>query len=179
MASCQVVAGGAGLVPQQQFEILYAEHHGWLRSWLRKKLGNAFDAADLAHDTYLRILKTGHLPESDQSRRHLAQIANGLVIDLFRRRQIESAYLDLLASLPEAQAPSEETRALVIEALVEIDAVLHGLSAKARAALLLHRLDGLSYREIAEQLEVSVSSVEKYIAAGLVACFRAVHGYAH
>ncbi|WP_417068075.1 sigma-70 family RNA polymerase sigma factor [Niveibacterium terrae] len=158
---------------------MYAEHHGWLRAWLRKKLGNAFDAADLAHDTYLRILKTGHLPQSDQSRRHLAQIANGLVIDLFRRRQIESAYFDALASLPEPQHPSEETRALVIEALVEIDAVLHGLSAKARAALLLHRLDGSSYREIAEQLEVSVSSVEKYIAAGLVACFRAVHGYAH
>ncbi|MGV8294512.1 sigma factor, partial [Pseudomonas aeruginosa] len=40
----------------QPIEVLYGDHHGWLRGWLRKRLGNAFDAADLAHDTYVRIL---------------------------------------------------------------------------------------------------------------------------
>ncbi|MBS1210487.1 MAG: polymerase subunit sigma [Proteobacteria bacterium] len=165
----------ADFAHQRQIERLYSEHHGWLRSWLRKKLGNAFDAADLAHDTYLRIMATERVPEPDESRRHLSQIANGLIIDLYRRRQIEAAYLDSLAQLPEQQAPSEEARALVIEALVEIDAILHGIAPKARKALLMCRLDGLSYREIADQLEVSVSSVEKYIAAGLLACHRALH----
>lgn len=166
----------AEFAPSSPLESLYAEHHGWLRGWLRKKLGNAFDAADLAHDTYLRILSTGRVPQADEARRHLTQIANGLVIDLYRRRQIESAYLDAIANLPEPMAPSEEERALVIEALVEIDTILHALPPKARAALLLCRLEGLSYREIAEQLEVSVSSVEKYITAGLLACAQAVHG---
>lgn len=159
----------------RQIETLYADHHGWLRGWLRKKLGNAFDAADLAHDTYLRIMASGQVPAADDSRRHLTQIANGLVIDLYRRRQIEAAYLEAIAHLPEPLAPSAEQRALAIEALVEVDAILHGLPPKARAALLLCKLDGLGYREIAARLEVSVSSVEKYIASGLVACFRAVH----
>lgn len=160
---------------QQQIEVLYADHHGWLRSWLRRKLGDACDAADLAHDTYLRIMSAGHVPAPDDSRRHLTQVAKGLVIDLYRRRQIESAYLEALALVPESQAPSEEARALVVEALIEIDAILHGLPPKARAALLMCRLDGLSYREIAERLQVSVSSVEKYIAAGLLACYQAAH----
>ena len=80
-------------LPRQGIEGLYAEHHGWLRGWLRGRLGNAFDAADLAHDTYLRILSSGRMPEPQQSRQHLAQIAKGLVIDLYRRRQIEAAYL--------------------------------------------------------------------------------------
>ncbi len=167
----------ADFASHRQFEALYAEHHGWLRGWLRKKLGNAFDAADLAHDTYLRLLNSGHTPQADESRRHLTQIANGLVIDLYRRREIESAYLDALALMPEPQAPSEETRALIIEALVEVDTLLHGLAPKARMALLLCRLDGLSYREIADRLEVSVSSVEKYIASGLLACHRAMQTY--
>lgn len=162
--------------PSLPFESLYAEHHGWLHGWLRKKLGNAGDAADLAHDTYLRILATGHLPAADDSRRHLTQIAKGLVIDLYRRRQIEAAYLDALARLPEAQAPSEELRALTLEALLEVDAILQGLAPKARAAFLLCRLDGLSYREIAAQLAVSVSSVEKYIAGALLACHQARQG---
>ncbi|WP_341644375.1 sigma-70 family RNA polymerase sigma factor [Thauera sp. SDU_THAU2] len=161
---------------QRQVENLYTDHHGWLRGLLRRKLGNAFDAADLAHDVHLQLLRTGRVPPSDQSRRHLTRIANGLVIDLYRRRQIEAAYLEALALLPEPLAPSEEDRALAIETLVEIDAALHGLPAKARRALLLCKLDGMSYRDIAAELQVSVSSVEKYIAAGLLACYQAVHG---
>ncbi|WP_420994168.1 sigma-70 family RNA polymerase sigma factor [Cupriavidus sp. 30B13] len=162
----------------QQVHLLYSDHHGWLRGWLRKKLGNAMDAADIAHDTYLRVLICGAAPQPGQSRRYLTQIANGLLVDLYRRRAIEAAYLATLASQPEAQAPSPETRALVLEALVEIDAILGRLAPKARQALLLCKLEGLSYREIADRLGVSVSSVEKYIAAALVACCGALHGWA-
>lgn len=163
------------LALQQRIESLYADHHGWLRGWLRRKLGNAFDAADLAHDTYLRILRTGRVPASEQSRQHLAQIANGLVIDLYRRRQIESAYLEAIAQLPAPLAPSEEARAMAVEALIQIDAILHGLSHKAREALLMCKLEGMNYRDIAAQLGVSASSVEKYIAAALVACYQTLH----
>lgn len=169
------IVSTAELALQQQVSSLYTDHHGWLRGLLRRKLGNAFDAADLAHDVYLHLMKTGRVPPAGESRRHLTQIANGMVIDLYRRRQIEAAYLEVLALVPEALAPSEEERALVLEALAEIDAVLHQLPAKARKALLLCKLDGLSYRDIAAELQVSVSSVEKYIAAGLLACYQALH----
>lgn len=161
---------------KQQIETLYVHHHGWLRAWLRKKLGNACDAADLAHDTYVRVMGTGTVPPVDESRRFLTHVAKGLVIDLYRRRRIEAAYLEAIAQLPALAAPSEETRALAIEALVEIDTLLHQLPAKVRAALLMRRLDGMSYRDIGARLGVSVSSVEKYIAAGLLACCQAVHG---
>lgn len=154
---------------------LYTDHGAWLRNWLRAKLGNAWDAADLAHDTYVRILQAGTRPAAEDSRRYLVQVANGLMIDLFRRRRIETAYLEALSLLPEAQVPSEESRALAVEALLELDRLLHKLPAKARHAFLLCKLDGLSYRDIAAQLGVSVSSVEKYIAAALQTCCLALY----
>lgn len=157
-------------VLQKEIQDLYVQHHGWLRNLLYKKLGNAFDAADLAHDTYVRILGALNLPEPENSRRYLARIANGLAIDLYRRRRIEAAYLQAISLLPEPEAPSEEARALAVEALIEIDAALHGLPVKVRQALLLCKIEGLSYQEIATRLKVSVSSVEKYIARGLQAC---------
>jgi RNA polymerase sigma-70 factor (ECF subfamily) len=156
-------------------DALYEDHCCWLKGWLRARLGNAADAADLAHDTYVRILTAGTRPLAQDSRRYLTQIANGLMIDLFRRRSIEAAYLDALCLLPEAQAPSAETRALAVEALVELDRILNGLAPKARRALLLCKLDGLSYREIATELGVSLSSVEKYIATALTACYQALY----
>ncbi|WP_347709769.1 sigma-70 family RNA polymerase sigma factor [Halomonas llamarensis] len=139
------------------------------------KLGCSHTAADLAHDTYLRILARGTTPEPDQSRRFLTQIAKGLMVDHYRRRRIETTYLETLSHLPEPMAPSPEEQALTIEALVEIDALLHGLPDKPRRAFLMCRLDGLSYPEIANSLGVSVSSVEKYIAKALLVCHQAVH----
>jgi RNA polymerase sigma-70 factor (ECF subfamily) len=67
-------------------EVLYNDLHSWLRGWLRKRLGTAFDATDIAHDTYVRIISSGNAPIPNQSPRYLTQIANGLVIDLYRRR---------------------------------------------------------------------------------------------
>lgn len=151
-------------------ESLYSDHHGWLRGWLYSRLGCSEAAADLAHDTFMRLLKTGNLPPSEESRRFLTRIAKGLMIDAYRRRKIEEAYLESLSQLPEAAAPSPESHHAIIETLMEIDALLDGLPVKVRRALLLRQLDGLSYAAIALELSVSVSSVEKYVARGLAAC---------
>lgn len=155
-------------------ESLYKDHHNWLYGWLRNKLGCSHSAADLAHDTYLRVLSTGNVPQADDSRRYLSQIAKGLVIDLYRRRQIEAAYLATISHLPELESPSAEMRHIIIETLLEIDNILLQLPEKVRKAFLLRQFDGLNYRQIAEQLNVSVSSIEKYIARALAACYRAM-----
>ena len=91
----------AELALQQQVSSLYTDHHGWLRGLLRRKLGNAFDAADLAHDVYLHLMKTGRVPPAGESRRHLTRIANGMVIDLYRRRALKllAVLLPLAAEL--------------------------------------------------------------------------------
>ncbi|WP_248750286.1 sigma-70 family RNA polymerase sigma factor [Pseudomonas sp. MWU15-20650] len=155
---------------KQQFEQLYVDHHRWLCSLLRRKLGNSVDAADLAHDVYLNLIKKGQVPSHEDSRCHLTQIAKGMVIDLYRRRRLEASHLEGLMQQAEPQVPSEEIRALATEALVQIDGALHANPPKAREALLLCKLHGMGYRDIAAELKVSVSSVEKYIAAGLRAC---------
>lgn len=154
---------------------LYNDHHGWLYRWLRGRLRDAEDAADLAHDTYVRLIVSQRRPQPEQSRRYLVQIAKGLVIDLHRRRTVETAYLEALAAVPGGQAPSPETQALVIEALLEIDAILDRLPMKARQAFLLSQLEGLAYADIARRLNVTVSSVQKYMSNALRACYQALY----
>ena len=87
-----------------------------------------------------------------------------------RRKTLERACLDAIAHLPEPQAPSPEAQLMLVEALVRIDAMLDGLAPKARSAFLLSRLEGLGYNEIARQLGVSLSSVEKYMATAIRHC---------
>lgn len=43
--------------PTSSVEQLYENHHGWLRGWLNRRLGHSADAEDLAHDTFIRVLR--------------------------------------------------------------------------------------------------------------------------
>lgn len=86
---------------------LYSDHHHWLKSWLRRRLGNDTDAADLAQDTFIRILNNPRRLENMASARsYLQVVADRLCIDLWRRKSVEQAWLDVLTSQPEAVAVS-------------------------------------------------------------------------
>ncbi|MBV4533439.1 sigma-70 family RNA polymerase sigma factor [Pseudomonas farsensis] len=154
---------------------LYRDHHGWLQGWLRVRLGDRERAADIAQDTFLRLLVTRRMPEQGDGRRFLAQIARNLVIDQWRRQRIKQAYLDSLAALPEPETPSLEARAIVIETLMQIDAMLDSMPAKVREAFLLSQFEGLTYPQIAERLQVSVSSVQKYMLRAITACYQVLY----
>ncbi|CAN7148782.1 RNA polymerase sigma-70 factor (ECF subfamily) [Pseudomonas alcaligenes] len=160
---------------QQDVHRLYKDHHGWLQGWLRRRLGDRERAADIAQDTFLRLLVTRRLPGSGEGRSYLAQIARNLVIDQWRRQRIEQAYLDSLAMLPEPETPSLETRAMVIETLLQIDAMLDSMPAKVREAFMLSQFEGLTYPQIAERLQVSVSSVQKYMIRAIQACYQVLY----
>ncbi|NQZ31341.1 MAG: sigma-70 family RNA polymerase sigma factor [Oceanospirillaceae bacterium] len=163
---------------QTDLSQLYEMHQGWLANFLKKRLNCSHRAADLVQDTYLKILINGKLPPTAYARQYLSRVAKGLMVDHYRRWRIEQVYLESLQHLSEADHGSPEYHLQIIETLIEIDTLLHNLSDRAREAFLLRRLEGLSYQAIALQMNVSVSSVEKYVAKGLQVCAVAVMEHA-
>ncbi|HEX4985368.1 MAG TPA: sigma-70 family RNA polymerase sigma factor [Burkholderiales bacterium] len=159
-------------------DVLYSDHYGWLRRWLQRKLGCAHEAADIAHDTFLRLLTHPVETPLREPRAYLTTIAHGLVVNHWRRLEIERAYLAALAALPEPLAPSPEARAETVEALVAIDAMLEVLPDKVRRAFLLSQLDGKTYAEIAAELKVSERMVKKYMANAMLNCVVALENAA-
>lgn len=150
---------------------LYASHRSWLEQFLRRRLGNGADAADLMQDTFVRLLLRPRGFDSHSGERsYLATIARGLSIDHWRRKQLELAWLGALANRPQELQPSPEQAALIMETLQEVDAMLARLPVRVREAFLLAQLDGLPYREIALQLGVSERMVKKYLAQALLHC---------
>jgi len=153
---------------------LYSSHHRWLQGWLRKKLGSTWDAADLAQDTFLRVLlkRQAEVQQGlDAPRAYLRTIAGGLVVEHWRRRALEQAWLETLSLMPEPHAPSPETRQMVLQALMGIDAMLDQLKPQVRAAFLWARLEALTCPQIAERLGVSLATAERYIATALRHCY--------
>ncbi|WP_434526030.1 ferric citrate uptake sigma factor FecI [Photorhabdus asymbiotica] len=159
-------------------ESFYGAHHSWLQNWLTRKLQSSFDADDVAQDTFLRVITSDSLQTIRDPKSFLCTIAKRVMIDLFRRNALEKAYLELLAQQPEALMPSPEIRQCQLETLQQIDQMIDGLSNKTRQAFLLSQLENLTYSDIAARLNVSVSSVKKYMAKATEHCllFRLEHG---
>ena len=105
-----------------------------------------------------------------RERSYLATIARGLCIDHWRRRQLEQAWLETLAARPQAVQPSPEQRAIIVETLYEVDAMLRACQSKVREAFILAQLHGLPYRAIAEEIGVCERMVKKYLAQALMHC---------
>lgn len=162
----------ADTIAAQKFHTLYTDHHSWLYGWLRRKLGNTCDAADLAHDTFLRLMVSRRLPTQlgEEPRALLTHIAKGLVIDHWRRQDIENAYLEALAHLPAPEMPSPEARLLILEALCRVEAMLRSLPPRTREIFLLAQLDGLTYQQIADKLATSLITVKRHMRSAFAAC---------
>ena len=157
-------------------EWLYQRHHAGLRDWIQRKLNNASHAADLAHDTFMRLLVRSQgaaLPvgEMREPLAYLRAIANGLMIDHWRRQTLEQAYFEALAARPEAVVPSVEERAIILETLEQIARLLEALKPNVRTAFLLAQIEGLGHGEIAAELGISVSTVKRHLAKAALRCF--------
>lgn len=161
-------------------EHLYRDHHTWLQSWLRRGLGGVDYTADLAHDTFLRVvlMHREKLAEVREPRAWLRTIARGLVIDHWRRQELERAWLETLAHQPEPLVPSPEEQQLVLELLDRLCRIVEGLPAAVRQAFLLHRLEGLRQSQIAQRLGVTLRTVERYLGEAMYHCYQLRHGEA-
>ncbi len=153
---------------------LFTDHHGWLLGRLRQRLRNKAEAEDVASEAFARVIGYRRLQALQEPRAYLTTVAKSILLQFWRRRDLERAWIDSLALAPETFAPSPEERALWLESLERIAQALDGLSPRARQAFLLSQLDGLTYAQIAERLGVSASMVRKYMAQGLQQCMRAV-----
>lgn len=158
-------------------ERVYIDHHGWLRHWLQSRLGCPDAAADLAQDTFVRVVARRHDPQQTPVRKpraFLRVIAGGLLVDHYRRRNLERAFLSALAAQPDATAISTEEREILLETLDRIDQQLDRLSAPVRRAFLMSQLEGLSYTTIALQMGLSERTIKRYMQQAYRACLAAL-----
>ena len=165
---------------------LVARHGVALEKFLARRLDSPEDAAEIAQDAFLRIHRLEQPEQLDNARAFLFQVANNLAIDQLRRRTLHFRFLNAEKNLSpggepvdiNAIAASPEQILSAREKLDAIYAAVDELPFKVKQAFLLHRKSGLSYTDIARQMGVSVSSVEKYILQALKHCrARLAHYY--
>ncbi|MCP5179510.1 MAG: sigma-70 family RNA polymerase sigma factor [Pseudomonadales bacterium] len=140
---------------------LHARHDKGLVRYLAAKFGDPEEARDIAQEAWTRIARLRDPQSLENPKAFLFQTATNLAIDRVRHLRVAQRHEE--TSLEEASVPAAEESAMHAQSLRIIQAALRTLPEKTQRAFLMHRLDGFSYPEIARELGVSESMVEKYI----------------
>lgn len=155
-----------------------------LERFLARKLDNPEDAAEVAQDAFLRLQRLDAPQDLDNPKAFLFQVASNLAVDQLRRRTLHFRFVR-----SETRQDEDEQRDInasgvspeqVLEAQEKLKAIfdaINELPQNTRQAFLLHRQRGLSYADIATEMGVSVSSVEKYILQALRHCRKKLDQY--
>lgn len=155
---------------------VFAEHRSQLLRAAFKILGNVESAQDVVQDTCLKMIEAGHVFEVKQPLAYLFQMVRNLAIDAHRRSTVEARVfvseeggMDVPASsgTPESVTVNREDLRIVAAALAE-------LPERTRRAFELHRLSGLTQREIADELGVSITLVNFMIRDAMNHCAAAL-----
>lgn len=133
-----------------------------LRRYARALTGNPAEADDLVQDCLERALRAMHQwTEGENPRRWLFAIMHNLFIDAARRsaRRPQIAPVDLAETAGEAPALDNVDSIALRRALA-------ALSPEHREVVLLVGLEGLSYREAAEALDIRIGTLMSRLARG-------------
>ncbi len=164
---------------------LAQQHQQSLERFLARKLDNPADAAEVAQEALLRIHRLNKPQALDNARAFLFQVASNLATDRLRRRALHNRFLKneqnqlLEENIVDVNASGASPEQILDarEQLQHIYAAIGELPDKCQQAFLLHRNSGMPYAAIAQELNVSVSSVEKYILQALKHCRSALADY--
>lgn len=155
-------------------EELFRQNGRPLVRFLSAKLRDPQQADEIAQEAYLRMQNLHEPEQLDNARAFLFQVAANMATDQLRRQQLHQRYIQ--SQLEKNMADSDlrpdiehgpDEQLIAQQKVAQINTALDCMKAKPKQAFLLHRRTGLSYSEIAEEMGVSVSSVEKYILAAL------------
>ncbi|MDW7556324.1 sigma-70 family RNA polymerase sigma factor [Azospirillum brasilense] len=156
-------------------DAVFIGHRGALVRLLARMVGSAATAEDLAQEAYLKVRAAERDRPVEYPAPFLFQTARNLALDHLRRERRNAVVVtqDITAEGMEevaAPLPSPETAAGDRQRLARMETALAALSERQRRILLLNRMEGLSHAQIAERLEVSVSTVQKDLKTALLAC---------
>lgn len=150
---------------------LFGEIRPELMRLVQRRTGNPDTAADLVQDISVKLMTLrAVLPDRDQARAYIFRMAMNIATDLARTNARRAQILAGTEVLFEDAGPNPETVAVARDQIRQVEKALDELNPKCREVLILARVHGLAHKEIAKQLGVSVSSVEKYQITALRHC---------
>ena len=150
----------------------FLENAEFLRRYVRQILPSYHEAEDVAQEAYMRAFVAEKKTHIKQPKAFLFQVARNVALTRLARksRQIHQCIEEL--SEPNSSMVDAATDDYVeaLELLETYSEAVIALPPKCRDVFLLRKVYGFKHKEIAQRMGISISSVEKYVRRGILAC---------
>jgi RNA polymerase sigma factor (sigma-70 family) len=149
----------------------YHECDALLRGYVGRRMRRSPDSEDVVQEVYVRLARLPSLAGIRDSRAFVIHAAKNLLRDRLRRTRTRASRQDVVdpqsVELTEVADVSSEPSLVFesLETLREVGRVLDSLKADTRRAFWRHRIDARPHADVAAEMGISVSMVEKHVKA--------------
>ncbi len=150
---------------REEFKSLFDTYFNDVRKYIFYRSGNEELATDIAQDTFMRIWEKQFVVDKKTIKSLLFKIANDFFISKYRKEKVEFNFFKNFKPDEHDHSPDYEIN--YKELLKAYDESLKSMPEKQRVVFLMSRVDELKYKEIADQLGLSVKAIEKRMSLAL------------
>jgi RNA polymerase sigma-70 factor (ECF subfamily) len=153
-----------GRMDQQNFEKIFKAYFPALMAFSRKILGNEDDAREVVHQVFINLWeRRSEIDLSTSLKSYLFTAVNNRSLNVIRDRKKFSS--EEVPDLAENWDVSAELESMELEE--RIREAISGLPERCRVIFELNRFEGLSYGDIAKELDISIKTVENQMSKAL------------
>lgn len=149
---------------KQEFKLVYNQYFETLRKYLYYRVGDEEIASDITQEAFIKLWEKDYYYDAYKTKSLLYTIATNKLNDYFRKNKLSQDYV---AHVQFTFQESTDNTVEENELKEQYENALDKLSNKEKEAFLMSRIDMMSYKEIAERLNVGVKAIEKRISKAL------------
>lgn len=141
---------------KQAFEVLYFRYYTMLFHYTVSRVQSAEISKEIIQDIFKRLWQNRKGIDAKQPiKAYLFRIAKNLIIDSYRKQQVQKIYFDRPENLPEMHSNEN------LDFKIQLKIAMEKLPEECRTVFILHHVKHYTYLEIAEMCSVSKKTVEK------------------
>lgn len=149
-------------------DLIYNTYHKRIYAFAFSYLKVKDDALDVVHEVFMKLWENRHRIEPDTKiEAFVFTITKNTVLSIFRKKSTEKKYMDHMANVTISHDLNTQNQLDYTFLKETIDGLIKDLPPKRQEVFLKSRKDGLSNKEIAQQLNISEKTVEDHITKAL------------
>ena len=151
------------------FDVLYKKYCKRIYKFGYSILKSPEESENLMQDVFLNLWENRHKVEKDSSiKSYVFTITYNSAISIIRKKARESEFIEYLKSMQEINEEEPANIELEYNELTnKLDEIIKALPQRQKEVYLLHKVEGLKYKEIAERLNISENTIENHMSCAL------------
>lgn len=149
---------------QRAFEKLFERHHKKLYAYLMRLFDSKEDAEEIVQESFIKIWeKREEFIEGYSFDAFLFKIAKNTFLNFVREKVNRKVFEDHFQLIHELETESADDYVIFNETREIIQLIIGEMPPKRREIFILRKIEGLSRKEIAEKLGISVVTVDSQL----------------